>query len=108
MIKFPNDDILPVVEITARCDLCTKVIYSTTKDIDQNNSNQKSPYICETYKIYCERCYMIPLLKIKELVSILEEYQNEIEKKEKRAKRVMNRRIKDDRNKLEEINNEFY
>ena len=98
-IKF-SDTIIP---ITVRCDLCTKIVYSTTKDIQ--NSHQKHPYICETYKVYCERCYMTPLLKIKELVTMLEQYE-EIKEEKKNTRR--SKRVEKEKNKFDELLNEFY
>jgi len=103
LIKFPKES--NNSSVTAYCDLCGSIIYSSTTSAEENNTwNQKNPYICETYKIYCERCYMVPLLKIKELVTMLEQY--EIKEKKKTRHRV--KRIESEKKRLDEINNEFY
>ena len=101
MIKFPKES---SSVITAYCDLCGNTVYSTTTSEENNTWNQKNPYICETYKIYCERCYMVPLLKIKELVTMLEQY--EIKEEKKTRHRV--KRVESEKKRLDEINNEFY
>jgi hypothetical protein len=102
LIKFPKDTI---VDISAYCDLCGDMVYNTTKKSTETNTwNQKNPYICKTYKIYCERCYMAPLLKIKELVTLLEAYQENSQKRTRKIKI----RVEKDKKTLDEINNEFY
>jgi hypothetical protein len=100
VIKF--SDTSTTTMITVRCDLCTKIVYSTTKDIQDDH--QKHPYICETYKVYCERCYMTPLLKIKELVTMLEQYEIKEEKKTKRRAK----RVEKEKTRFDELSNEFY
>ena len=95
--------------VIARCDLCTDIIYATTRDAPSMAVNyQPYAFICKTYKIYCERCYMVPLLKIKELTGILEEHQKSLEKKYKRGKRTVKARVEKEKKRLDEINNEFY
>ena len=103
MLKFPNDS----SQVTAYCDLCGNIVYSSSPTSSEENTwNQKNPHICKTYKIYCERCYMVPLLKIKELVTMLEQYEIKEEKKvRRRSKRI---RIEKEKKKLEDIHNEFY
>jgi hypothetical protein len=107
MIKFPKYDSI-FSSITAYCDLCGDVVYSTTTTStnteEENTWNQKHPHISKTYKIYCERCYMVPLLKIKELVSLLED---QVENNKKKIKRVKTR-VEREKHRLDEINNEFY
>lgn len=104
MIKFPKDS--TTIDISAYCDLCGDMVYTSVSTEEINTWNQKNPYICKTYKVYCERCYMTPLLKIKELVTLLEAYQENNHKK--RRTRKVKTRVEKDKKTLDEINNEFY
>lgn len=115
MIYFPlqssssPDDKTTTTKITVICDLCDKLIYASTEDSSTVAiHHQKSPYKSSTYKIYCERCYMTPLLKIKELTTILEEYKNKEDQKIKREAKRRKTQIEKEKKKLDEINNELY
>ena len=71
------------------CDQCGKVVYST-KIVEINLQN---PSISETYKVYCERCYMAPLQKIEELVEKIQELQKKLGIREKRVKKAIDNKL---------------
>jgi len=94
-------------KILIYCDLCNKKVFASN-EASTTEIFYKKPYIHETYKVYCEYCYMVPLLKIKELTGILEEKSKLLEKKYTRRKRTIGNRVKKEKQILDDINHNFY
>ena len=76
-IKFSDKEIL------VYCNVCGATVYKAITTINPHIIIESQP-IQETYKVYCEKCYMRPLIKIKELTEDSSMLEQKLKKKSKR------------------------
>lgn len=91
-------------EILVYCNICGKTVYKADRVSHPFNISDFYPTIQETYKVYCEKCYMAPIKKIEELETQIERLKQKVAIRQKRVKKRVDKQIKE----LERINNEFY
>lgn len=70
------------------CNICGKTVFKAENMTDKNISiSDYTPTIQETYKVFCEKCYMEPILKIRELTGEMYPAKKKLKKMEKKVRR---------------------
>ena len=80
-------------KIVIGCDICGKIVYQANHVSSIKGIADYYPLtnLQQTYKVYCEKCYMEPLEIIKELQNKIGVLNRRLGIREKRAKKMIDK-----------------